>query len=947
MGAPLDLKSTLNLPKTDFPMKANLPQNEPKMLARWEELRVYDRIRQARKGAPIWVLHDGPPYANGPIHLGHALNKCLKDFIVKTRTMLGYDSPYVPGWDCHGLPIEIKVDESLGGKKLQMAPIQVRQACRRYAEKYLDLQREQFKRIGVFGRFDHPYSTMTPEYESVVLETLYAFFEKDAVYKGLRPVYWCIHDKTALAEAEVEYENHTSPSIWVKYRMQSDPGKIDAALAGKNVWVIIWTTTPWTLPASLAVAFHPDEEYVALETADAVYIVAEKLAKVTAEHCGLKVTKTVGRFPGRVLEHTYFMHPFLPWPERKVLGVLADYVTMDQGTGAVHTAPSHGADDFYTGQRYKLDATTNVDEAGIMRHGLPEYDGKTVFQANPAIIELLRERSALMHEERLEHSYPHCWRCHRPVIFRATEQWFISMEAKVTADGRTLRQTSLDEIKKVKWDPEWGEERISNMIATRPDWCISRQRVWGVPIAVFFCEGCGQMLKSKEVNRAVLDLVGREGVDAWYTKDAAAILPPGTKCSCGGANFRKEMDIIDVWFESGSSHFAVLGREEGLPWPSDIYLEGGDQYRGWFHSSLLCAVGAREHAPYRMVATNGWTLDPDGRAMSKSLGNVVDPVDIANRMGAEIVRLWVASVDFREDVTCSEELMRRIADNYRKIRNTFRFVLQNLFDFDPAQDAIAFGEMQSLDQYMLLQTVDLDAEVRRWYEDFQFHKVYQRVLNFCVVDLSAVYFDILKDRLYTAAPDSPARRSAQTAIWRIGEALVRLLAPMMSFTADEVWGHLPRVKGRPESVHLALFLSGEEITGSISSAQALDLVRSDWEALMGVRSEVLKALEEARNSKLIGGSLEAKVSLSAPQALLPVLDRRRADLRYAFIVSEVEFHEPPGGDGTAALRVQVTKAPGRKCERCWNYSIHVGENPEYPTICERCTEALAHHPALK
>ena len=947
MGAPLDLKSTLNLPKTDFPMKANLPQNEPKMLARWEELRVYDRIRQARKGAPIWVLHDGPPYANGPIHLGHALNKCLKDFIVKTRTMLGYDSPYVPGWDCHGLPIEIKVDESLGGKKLQMAPIQVRQACRRYAEKYLDLQREQFKRIGVFGRFDHPYSTMTPEYESVVLETLYAFFEKDAVYKGLRPVYWCIHDKTALAEAEVEYENHTSPSIWVKYRMQSDPGKIDAALAGKNVWVIIWTTTPWTLPASLAVAFHPDEEYVALETADAVYIVAEKLAKVTAEHCGLKVTKTVGRFPGRVLEHTYFMHPFLPWPERKVLGVLADYVTMDQGTGAVHTAPSHGADDFYTGQRYKLDATTNVDEAGIMRHGLPEYDGKTVFQANPAIIELLRERSALMHEERLEHSYPHCWRCHRPVIFRATEQWFISMEAKVTADGRTLRQTSLDEIKKVKWDPEWGEERISNMIATRPDWCISRQRVWGVPIAVFFCEGCGQMLKSKEVNRAVLDLVGREGVDAWYTKDAAAILPPGTKCSCGGANFRKEMDIIDVWFESGSSHFAVLGREEGLPWPSDLYLEGGDQYRGWFHSSLLCAVGAREHAPYRMVATNGWTLDPDGRAMSKSLGNVVDPVDIANRMGAEIVRLWVASVDFREDVTCSEELMRRIADNYRKIRNTFRFVLQNLFDFDPAQDAIAFGEMQSLDQYMLLQTVDLDAEVRRWYEDFQFHKVYQRVLNFCVVDLSAVYFDILKDRLYTAAPDSPARRSAQTAIWRIGEALVRLLAPMMSFTADEVWGHLPRVKGRPESVHLALFFSGEEITGGISSAQGLDLVRSDWEALMGVRSEVLKALEEARNSKLIGGSLEAKVSLSAPQALLPVLDRRRADLRYAFIVSEVEFHEPPGGDGTAALRVQVTKAPGRKCERCWNYSIHVGENPEYPTICERCTEALAHHPALK
>ncbi len=947
MGAPLDLKSTLNLPKTDFPMKANLPQNEPKMLARWEELRIYDRIRLARKDAPIWVLHDGPPYSNGPIHLGHALNKCLKDFIVKSKTMMGYDSPYVPGWDCHGLPIEIKVDEALGGKKLQMAPIQVRQACRKYAEKYLDLQREQFKRIGVFGRFDRPYSTMTPEYESVVLQTLYAFFEKDAVYKGLRPVYWCIHDKTALAEAEVEYENHTSPSIWVKYRLTSDPAKLDPALAGKQVSTIIWTTTPWTLPASMAVAFHPDEIYLAVEggMSGEVYIVADKLAPVTEEKTqlgrtgdGLTKTMVWARFPGRKLEYATFAHPFL---HRKVLGVLADYVTMDQGTGAVHTAPSHGADDFYTGQRYKLDPTCDVDEAGIMRHGLPEYEGQTVFQANPSIIQLLRDRGALMHEERLEHSYPHCWRCHRPVIFRATEQWFISMEAKIDADGgRTLRQASLDEIKKVKWDPEWGEERISNMIATRPDWCISRQRVWGVPIAVFFCQSCGQVLKSKQANQAVLDVVAREGVDAWYTRDAAAILPPGTKCPCGGTNFRKEMDIIDVWFESGSSHFAVLGREEGLPWPADLYLEGGDQYRGWFHSSLLCAVGARAQAPYRMVATNGWTLDPEGRAMSKSLGNVVDPADIADRMGAEIVRLWVASVDFREDVTCSEELMRRIADNYRKIRNTLRFVLQNLYDFDPGRSAVAFGEMESLDQFMLLQTADLDAEVREWYSGFAFHKVYQRVLNFCVVDLSAIYFDVLKDRLYTWAPESRGRRSAQTAIWRIGEALVRLLAPMMSFTADEVWHYLPRLQGRPESVHLAQFFSGAEITGNISPREGLDLVRSDWETLLGVRSEVLKALEEARNSKLIGGSLEAGVGLSAPRASLPVLERHRADLRYLFIVSDVQLQAAPSGDGTAALGVTVTKAPGQKCERCWNYSLHVGENPEYPTICERCTEAL-------
>jgi isoleucyl-tRNA synthetase len=949
MGAPLDLKSTLNLPKTDFPMKADLPQNEPKMLARWEKLRIYDRIRQARKGQPIYVLHDGPPYANGPIHLGTALNKCLKDFVVKSKTMMGYDSPYVPGWDCHGLPIEIKVDESLGGKKLQMAPHQVRQACRRYAERYLELQRGQFKRIGVFGRFDRPYSTMTPGYEAVVLQTLYTFFEKDAVYKGLRPVYWCIHDKTALAEAEVEYENHTSPSIWARYRMQSDPRTVNEQLASHRIWdgkpayTIIWTTTPWTLPASLAIAFHPEEEYVTLQTAEALYIVAEKLAKVTAEKCGLKEAKVVARFPGRALEHTYFYHPFLSWPERKVLGVLADYVTMDQGTGAVHTAPSHGVDDFYTGQRYKLDPTCDVDEAGIMRCGLPDYDGKTVFEANPSIIQLLRDHRALMHEERLEHSYPHCWRCHRPVIFRATEQWFISMEAKV--DGRrSLREASLDEIQRVKWDPEWGEERISNMIATRPDWCISRQRVWGVPIAVFFCADCGQVLKSNQVNQAVLQLVARDGVDAWYTTDARDILPPGTKCPCGGANFRKEMDIIDVWFESGSSHFAVLGREEGLPWPADLYLEGGDQYRGWFHSSLLCAVGARGEAPYRMVATNGWTLDPEGRAMSKSLGNVVDPVDIAERLGAEIVRLWVASVDFREDVTCSEELMRRVADNYRKVRNTFRFILQNLYDFDPALDSVAFSEMESFDQFMLFETADLDAEVREWYTGFLFHKVFQRILNYCAVDLSAVYFDVLKDRLYTWAPGSRGRRSAQTTIWRIGEALVRLLAPMMSFTADEVWQYLPRVAGRAESVHLAEFLSGPEITGNISPEADIDRLRNDWQALLAIRSEVLKALEEARNSKLIGGSLEAQISISAPQGLLPVLERRRGDLRYLFIVSNFELQAPPAGDGAAALAVRVTKAPGQKCERCWNYSPHVGENPEYPTICERCTAALRNRP---
>ena len=646
-GVPLDLKLTLNLPKTEFPMKANLPQNEPKMLAHWEKIHVYEKIRESRHGAPIYVLHDGPPYANGPIHLGHALNKCLKDFIVKSRNMTGFDAPYVPGWDCHGLPIEIKVDESLGRKKLQMDPLQVRQACRKYAEKYLDLQREQFKRIGVFGRFEEPYSTMTPQFESWVIANFYAFFEKGMVYKGLKPVYWCIHDETALAEAEVEYANHTSPSVWVRYALTSDPAAIDPALAGKKVATIIWTTTPWTLPASMAVAYNPREEYVALQAGDWVYIVARRLAEETARKCQLGEPISIASFSGSKLERVTFAHPFL---DRQVLGVLADYVTMDQGTGAVHTAPSHGADDFYTGVNYGIDQTCNVDGSGHLLHGLPEYDGLTVFKANEPIVQLLKTRGALLGREDIEHSYPHCWRCHNPVIFRATEQWFISMEGKL--NGGTLRSVALDEIKKVKWDPAWGEERISNMIATRPDWCISRQRVWGVPIAVFFCTGCGEVLNSKPANRAVVDLFAREGTDSWYRLQPSEILPAGTKCAkCGGTSFRKEMDIIDVWFESGSSQAAVLGHTPEMPWPADVYLEGGDQHRGWFHSSLLCGVGLHHAAPYRAVVTNGWTLDEQGRAMSKSLGNVVDPVDICKRLGARsCVSGWLRSISAR---TCA------------------------------------------------------------------------------------------------------------------------------------------------------------------------------------------------------------------------------------------------------------------------------------------------------
>ncbi len=947
---PLDLKSTLNLPKTDFSMKANLPNNEPKMLERWEKMRIYDRIREVHAGQPIYVLHDGPPYANGPIHLGTALNKTLKDFVVKSRNMSGFDAPYVPGWDCHGLPIEIKVDNQLGRKKLDMDPLAVREECRKYATKYLDLQRSQFKRLGGLGRWEKPYSTMDPQYESVVLETFYKCYQEGLVYKGLKSVYWCVVDKTALAEAEVEYEMHTSPSVWVRYALTSDPAKIDGALAGKkNVATIIWTTTPWTLPASMAVTFAPDAEYVALDTGEWVYIVAKALAQQTIEKCSLGQPKEVATFLGSKLEHATFAHPFL---DRQILGVLGDYVTMDTGTGAVHTAPAHGADDFNTGVKYGLDLHSNVDAGGILRNGLPEYEGQQVFKANPLIVELLKSRGVLLAYEKIEHSYPHCWRCHNPIIFRATEQWFIAIDGKLPQSG-TLRSRALDEIKKVKWDPAWGEERISNMVAGRPDWCISRQRVWGVPIAMFQCESCKEFVGDPAVHRLVVDLFAREGADAWYKYSAEQILPAGYKCAkCGDTKFRKEMDIVDVWFESGNSQAAVLGHEPGLPWPADLYLEGGDQHRGWFQSSLLCAVATKGIAPYRSAATAGWTLDPQGRAMHKSLGNTVDPVEIADKMGAEIVRLWVASVDFREDVIASDELMQRVADSYRKIRNTFRYILGNLANFDPATDAVPFAEMHPLDQYILLRAAEVTKDVREHYDAFVFHRLYHRLKDFCIVDLSAIYFDVLKDRLYTSAPKSPARRSAQTALWKLGEALVRLLAPVMSFTSDEIWSHLPAA-GRSESVHLELFPAPEDLTGKLPVGFDVAGMKSDWQTLLSVRDEALKALEAARNEKRIGGGLEAQVRIIVPEQteslqnyekhlrLYPTLERYRDELRYLFIVSSVILDKSVAGNGGSGLTFEVTKAPGEKCERCWNYSTHVGEDTSYPTVCERCSAVLA------
>ena len=951
-----ELKATLTLPQTAFPMKANLPQNEPLRLARWAELDLYVELRKAGQGRPAYLLHDGPPYANGPIHLGHALNKGLKDFVVKSKTMAGYDAPYVPGFDCHGLPIEIKVDEHLGRKKLEMPVPQVLAACRAYAQKYIDLQTAQFERIGCFGRWDKPYKTMARDYEARTLEAFYGFLEKGFVYRGLKPVYWCIHDRTALAEAEVEYDQHTSPSVYVRYRLTSDAAAIDPALKGKQLSTIIWTTTPWTLPASLAIAFHPDFEYVALQAGDEVYIVAAELAAAVVAACNFGATTELARFKGSQLDRATFQHPFL---DRSILGVLATYVTADQGTGAVHTAPAHGADDFYTGQRYGLDPTCRVDATGHIHvdpeawplAAPPAFDGLKVWAANPVILAMLEERGALLANRDLEHSYPHCWRCHKPVIYRATEQWFIGLETPVKrSDGSetSFRQLAIEEIDKVVWDPAWGKERITNMIATRPDWCISRQRIWGVPIAVFLCEGCQQPILDPALNRQIIDLFEREGADAWHTTDVANLLPAGAACAhCGGKSFRKETDILDVWFDSGTSWFAVCEADSDLNvayaafqkgnGPEVLYFEGGDQHRGWFHSSLLTSVALRGRAPYSRVATAGFTLDEQGRAFSKSLGNGVDPVDIANRLGGEIVRLWVASIDFREDMAASENLLQRCAEIYKKLRNTFRFLLGNLHGFDPLRDRVPEAELLPLDRYMLARTRELIEKVRDWYAAFEFHRVYHAVNEFAIVDLSSFYLDVLKDRLYTFAPTSRVRRSAQTVLWQITEALVRLVAPILSFTADEVWDYLPAVAGREKSVHLAQFPAPSEIF-SEDPAPLLE----EWKHIFKIRDAALADLEIDRQEKRIGKSLEAEIEIQAEGEILDLLLSHANGLKEVLNVSNVTVTEGPKRRGSVSdVAIIVKPASGTKCARCWNFMPKVANYGIWQNVCTRCSEALA------
>jgi isoleucyl-tRNA synthetase len=961
MSSAPELKATLTLPQTAFPMKANLPQNEPLRLARWASMGLYEELRKAgeerrKAGGSYFLLHDGPPYANGPIHLGHALNKGLKDFVVKSKTMAGFDAPYVPGYDCHGLPIEIKVDEQLGHKKLEMPAPAVLDACRAYAQKYIDLQTSQFERIGCIGRWETPYKTMSRDYEAHTLEAFYGFLEKGFVYRGLKPVYWCIHDRTALAEAEVEYEMHTSPSVYVRYRLTSKPEALSPSLAGREVYTIIWTTTPWTLPASMAVAFHPDFEYVALaapaadqDAANApVYIVAAELAASVAAACKLGETTELARFKGSVLEYATFQHPFL---ERSILGVLATYVTADTGTGAVHTAPSHGADDFYTGVRYNIDPTCRVDAAGRIHvdpeawnHNTPPaFDGMKVWAANPVIMAMLEESGALLAGHDLEHSYPHCWRCHHPVIFRATEQWFIGLETPVKrANGSetTFRQQAIEEIDKVVWDPAWGKERITNMIATRPDWCISRQRIWGVPIAVFLCESCQQPILDPALNSKIVKLFEEHGAEAWHTTEISALLPANTACAhCGGTAFRKETDILDVWFDSGTSWFVVCESDPELKpaysafqngeGAEVLYLEGGDQHRGWFHSSLLTSVALRGRAPYSHVSTAGWTLDEQGRAMSKSLGNGVDPVDIANRMGGEIVRLWVASIDFREDMAASENLMQRCSEIYRKLRNTFRFLLGNLNGFDTVRDRVPEAELLPLDRYMLARTRELTEKVLDWYAAFEFHRIYHAINEFAIVDLSSFYLDMLKDRMYTFAPTSHERRSAQTVLWQISETLVRLVAPILSFTADEVWEYLPKVEGREASVHLAQFPAPAKIF-SEDPAPLLE----EWKQIFGLRDAALIKLEEARQEKRIGKGLEAELEVRVEGNLLTLLRMYASSLKEVLNVSKVTVIED------LSNKVIALPATGTKCARCWNFMPMVANYGIWQNVCTRCAEAL-------
>ena len=914
------VKETLNLPKTSFSMKAKLAQKEPEIIKKWNEIRLYHKILERRENRPAFILHDGPPYANGNIHLGTALNKILKDFIVKSKSMQGYSAVYVPGWDCHGLPIEFKVDQLLGEKKRELSIIQIREECKAYALKYVGIQREQFKRLGVLGDWERPYLTMDPLYEADVLRFLASFFAMGNVYKGKKPVHWCIHCRTALAEAEIEYKDRKSPSIYVKFPMSSDLSLKYPSLKGKRVSVLIWTTTPWTLPANLAIAFHAEFEYAAFEVNGEVFIAAKRLVPVIAEDMGLGKTTILATFLGAEMEGLKARHPYI---DRESLFVLADYVTLDQGTGAVHTAPGHGHEDYLTGLSYGLDIYNPVDDDGRFMSHVERYQGMNVFEANKSIVADLQKAGRLTQAQDIVHSYPHCWRCKNPVIFRATSQWFISM------DENDFRMKALAEIERVEWIPFWGEERIASMISARPDWCISRQRSWGVPIPAFACGGCGTILADEEITRRVADIFENEGSNAWFSKSAAELLPLGISCAeCGSTDFVKENNILDVWFESGSSH-GILDRREGHAWPADVYIEGHDQYRGWFNSSILVGLAAKGSSPYKTCIMHGFVLDDKGRGMSKSLGNFIEPEEIISQNGAEILRLWVAMLNYKEDARFGNETLQRLVEAYRKIRNTWRFLLGNIHDFVPDTETVPLDSRLLIDRWVLQKCSSLGMKVVKAYENYEYHVVFHTIYNFFTIDLSSFYLDVLKDRLYCSGAQSLLRKSAQSTLLEILKTTLILMAPILPFTTEEAWEAMPNFTGKEESVHFEVFPSFDTLClGS-------ELFR-EWEQLIELRGTVLKELELARESKSIGNSLEAGVILKVPRSLMGLVKKYREDLPSFFIVSSVELQDSPGED----VQAVISRAKGKKCQRCWNYSPYVGTSADYPDFCWRCEDVV-------
>ena len=928
----MDYKKTLNLPSTKFPMKANLAVREPEQLKAWQDIGLHDQVRKASKGRELFVLHDGPPYANGYIHLGTALNKVLKDIIVRSKQMAGFDAVYVPGWDCHGLPIEHNVDKELGSKKKDMSMADVRRKCRAYAEKFIDIQRNEFKRLGVMGEWENPYLTMNYPYEAIIARECGKFARDGSLFRSKKPIYWCFTCQTALAEAEIEYEDDSTPSIYVKFAMKDDLGQDIPALAGKNVSVVIWTTTPWTIPANLAITIHPEFEYVAVETnSDDVYILARDLVENCMQEFGISEYSIVAEIDAKILENKRTTHPLYA---RDSVLILGEHVTLEAGTGCVHTAPGHGREDHEVGLAYGLEVFSPVDNQGRFTDEVDFFKGQFVFEANDAITAKLNEQGALAAEDSFEHSYPHCWRCKQPVIFRATPQWFISMEKT------GLRQNSLKAIDEVQWIPHWGRERIYGMIESRPDWCVSRQRAWGVPITLFYCEECETVLMDEKIMDSVYELFEKHGADIWFEKDVSELLPDDVSCAdCGSSNFVKETDILDVWFDSGVSHAAVLEARDYLKWPADLYLEGSDQHRGWFHSSLLTAVGTRKQAPYEAVLTHGFVVDANGHKMSKSLGNVIAPKKVIDKYGAEILRLWVSATDYREDIRISDNILKQLSDAYRRIRNTSRFLLGNLNDFDPRKDAVNYNEMSDIERFALHTLHQLVVKSRKAYEAYEFHVIYHALYNYCTLDLSAFYLDILKDRLYTSPPQSKARRSAQTVLHIIVDTIARLMAPILPFTSDEIWRYMPERADKDTSIHLT----------SLPEANPEwrdDNLAESWNLFLKVRGEVTKALEEARAQKRIGHPLDAAVTISVNDDLFAALSPFEEDLRALLIVSRALLVKAEKIEAAfksteiEGLEILVQPAEGEKCERCWVYDTTVGSDDQQPTICNRCQQAL-------